>query len=221
MKQLLYILIFTLASLTAAGQDLISRTTEIQAAGGVFYLVDSAAYDNGTAFPDVEVRKTLIGDTSRLLNYLVVEAEKEQRNIALKVAEAFKRGRANAVFNDYRSIYNQVAGKDIFTAMEDRFYDDYRGTYRVFDLAADSSFVASLVRLGADNRYRLEHETTGERWAVFPKSERNFLIAGWQGQNYDMYDDGITRKGGTVRVFEPAGRVGAPGTLRIVKISNR
>lgn len=219
MKHIIYIAALFFA-MPCVSQDLISRTTEIQAAGGLFYLLDSARYDNGTPLPDLDVTRTLIGDTTQLMDYLVLQAEKEQNTISRSMAEAFKRGRANAIFNDYRVIYNQVTGQDIFVALERRLEDAYRGKYRVFDLVADSSFVAYIVRLGPHGRYRLEHETTGERWAVFPKSELNFQINNWQGENYDMYDDGITRKNG-VRVFEPAARVEGAPPIRIVKISNR
>jgi len=217
MKSILFILL--LFPCLINGQDIISKTSTVIAFDGRFYLLDSTLLDNGTNLPGLEVTRQLIGDTSQVAAYLKNKGTQEQNDLSEQMAKAFDRNQVNSNFNNYRSIYQQVTGEEMYIALEDELIDTYRGRYRVHDLVADSNFVANLVRVGPDNRYRLEHETTGQRWAILPKSERNFQINQWQGENYDMYDDGVLRRN-VVRVYQPVGRIEGSPVIRIVKISN-
>lgn len=210
---------FLFLALALAGQDIISRNQSLLNSGGVFYLVDSTAYDNGQALPDLTVTRTLIGDTSQLAAYLKREAIELQNNIAKDMAAAMKRPRANTDFLAYRNIYNTVTGGELFQDIEEDLYQDFAGRYRVFDLAADSNFVATLVRVGAGNRFRLEHNQTGQRWTILPLSRENFRLMSWAGEDIDMYWDFEPRKNG-FRVFEDARRVVGGAVVRIVKIPN-
>lgn len=206
-------------ALALSGQDIISRTTSILNSGGVFYLVDSTLLDNGQPLPDLEVTRRLIGDTSQVAQYLKRQAMNVQEGIAKDVAEAMKRGRANTDFLSYRSIYNTVTGRELFQDIEAETYQDYAGTYRVFDLAADSNFVANLVRVGARRRFRLEHAQTGQQWAILPLTRENFRLMNWNGENIDLYYDREIRKNG-FRVFEESRRVTGEAVIRIVKVPN-
>ena len=212
--------ILLLFSLACKAQDVINRTTTIEAANGVFYLVDSTLFDNGTPLPNLEVKRQLIGDTSAIARFLKDKAVAAQGALAKNIAESFNRGQVNSDFASLRSIYNQVTGGEMYTAIEEEFLDTYAGRYRVDDLQADTSFFANLIRVGADNRFRLEHEVTGERWGILPGSARNFRLQQWQGENYDMYWDGVPRKSGAI-VYHTTAKIEGTPVIRIVKISNQ
>lgn len=214
------IVLILLIPFLATRQDIISRTSTIISFDGRFYLVDSVTIDNGTNLPGLDISRELIGDTSQVANFLQRKSQDEQNELAKDMAKSFSRAQANTTFNNYRAVYEQVAGQDLYIALEDELINTYRGRYRVFDLVADSSFTAKLVRVGPDNRYRLEHETTGQRWAILPKSGRNFQINNWNGSNYDMYDDGVLRKN-VIRIYRDAATVTGSPVIRIVKISNQ
>ena len=214
------IAIAILFALPASGQEVISRARSILNAGGMFYVLDSVLYDNGQALPDLQVSRRLVGDTAQLARHIRGQSISIQEQIAKEVAEAMARNRANTDFLDYRAIYNQVTGREMFEDIEEELYQDYAGQYQVFDLAADSSFSARLVRFGPNNRFRLQHEQTGQRWTVLPLSRENFRLMGWNGEDIDLYWDREQRKG-RIRIFQEPRRISGGPVVRIAKIQSQ
>ena len=234
MKNILLALIILPFSLLS--QDIISEEKSISTEADtvivgsdtitpLYFLTTTLIVDNGTNFPDTIVSRNLFqngskpADSTEVARQLKTSAINGQNRISGQMARVFKRGQANTDFNDYRDLFLSVTSVELYTAIEDDFFNSYDGRYRVYDLIADSNFVANLIRVGVDDRYRLEHETTGQRWTVLPKSRKNFRLNQWNGLNYDLYWDEETRPDGK-RIYQPTERVLGVPPLRIVKLAN-
>ena len=175
----------------------------------IFFRVDLITVENGTAYPDTIEQTTLYkngscpADSLEVLRQLQIEAENIQQKASGLMSRSFEYvRRGHGVYQDVRSAYNDLTGSDLYYHFEDAYAGKFAGagnTYRIVDIQdGASSVLATMIRVGALDRYRLEVNTgepgAGTRYTVIPLSPTSFQINNWTrsggaATNYRLYLD--------------------------------
>jgi hypothetical protein len=203
MKHLSFI-IFSLICFFAHSQEVISETQSIEIQEDTLVFLRSVRItDNGTNYPDTAVTRNFLGDSIAAQIYLRNIAVEEQQFVAARMAVALEARARRSSFNSIDDLYSQIDSISLYERLENDYYPFFQGRYRINDIAADTSWTAVLVRVGAANRYRLEHEGTGERLAFLPRSRNNFQVNNLGGENVEFWFDRIPRNNGN-KVYKSA-----------------
>jgi hypothetical protein len=194
MKKIIIILCLITAFCDLMSQEVISEAIEIEIQEDTLYFLKrTIVSDNETSYPDTSITRTLLGDSTAATNYLFVQGVEGQQQVSARMAQAFLTREKRAAFNELDDLYETIAGEQLTERIEDEYFGQYNATYRVRDIQGDSTFLVDLIRIGSNERYRFEHQETGERWAVLPRSRNNFQVNNFFGETRVFYWDRITR----------------------------
>lgn len=192
-----------------------------------YYKEEMKVTDWGADLPkDTTVIKSLIrngscpADSLEVIRQLFRDAIEIQNRAAHTMNLSFERVRRSAPkYQGIRSVYNNFTDSDLYFANEDRFESVYDSVmFRVVDVTAGTSVLATMRRLGVLNRYRLEVNAgqlgAGTRFSVIPLSTRSFVIV-YGGKTYTMYlDEGVDSR---FPVFRHAGYLEGEDEIRIIR----
>lgn len=218
-------LILLCICLSAFSQEVLSETQTIELQRDTtaedtlayYYLKSVVTLDNGTEFPDTTITRQLLGDSTTATNYVFSRAVENQQYLAVRMSQAFLARQYRGEFNDYDALYDSIAVETLYERLEDEYYPLYNSRYRITDLEGDSTFFCIVVRVGAQERIRLEHEETGQRWAMLLRSRNNFQLNNFFGSTREFYWDRIPRSNGN-RVYKSAAFVEGNHRFIITKL---
>lgn len=238
MKKLLFIILLfvtgfiqaqeqTIETLGVISQEVDTIFCDQDTITKLFLLVQKTTTDNGTSFPNTRVDTTLFmngncpADSLEVKRQLYRDAIEIQNRAARSADLAFENVRRGMPpFNIIRTVYTNFTGENVFRESEDRFWNDYQGSYVIINTSTGARTKATMKRLGAEEVYRLEVDQgetgAGTRYAILPLSQKSFIIRQWEGNDYTMYlDSGIDR---AKPVFRDLGFLTGPGSIIIVKL---
>lgn len=245
MKQITTILLLFLA-LACAGQEqtievlnIFSRPDMVICSGDtispIYFRVERTTTENLTNYPNVSIDTILYqwgncpADSLQVLFQIRRDAEELQNRASGTMSNAFDRARrGHATFLQVRTTHNNFTGEDLYLYLEEEYWPQFQGTYRIVDVQAGTSVLADMIRIGADERYRLEVQDgepgAGTRYTVIPLSRTSFRINAWtpaggSAANFKLYQDrGVDN---TRPVFRENGYIegGADDILRIIKVN--
>lgn len=200
----------------------------------IYFREELLLVENGTEYPDTVEQKTLFrngacpADSTEVARQLEVEARNIQARRAGVMSNAFsavRRGQAD--FQEVRTVFNAFTSSDLYLELEDAFWNNFEGRYRIFDVQAGTSVQADMIRIGATERYRLKvipgEVGAGTRYTVLPLHPTAFQINAWTpsggvAANYYMCQD---RDADNINpIYRENGFLegGTEDQLRIVKI---
>lgn len=199
----------------------------------IFFKKEMEVTDWGVLRKDTVVYTVLFrsgncpADSLETYRQLAVKEIEIQNRAQFAMSNAFSHiRRGHTQFLADRTIINNWTGSDLYIYLEDLFFQSFTGKYRIIDVEANTSVVATMVRVGADNRYRLEVDQgevgAGKRYTVIPLSANSFQINNWASATrpaatFRLYKD--TGTGAKRPVFRTSAFItGTTDVLRIVKI---
>ena len=239
MKKIIIILLTLLPVLIQAQDvtietlDIIPRSIDTIYCNGdtitlAYFNVQKVTTENGTIYPDVRIDTILMQDggcpidSLEILRILFRDATEIQNRAAHFVSESFQSARRDrAQYLQIRSLYNTFSESEMWLQAEASFWSEYEGKYRIVDINDGSSVIATMVRLGATQRYRLEVDEGGKRYPVIPLSRNSFQVLGLPtaalpAANYTFYKD--QKLNARVPVYSQAGYIDGTDVVRIIKI---
>lgn len=194
----------------------------------VFYLVSIESRNNGSMRPDTTLSKSLIkngkcpADSATVADLIMTSALNEQQELAYHMAFALQANDYTQRFNASDELYTGFTGVNLFTGISNKYFQDYRGIYRVFN-TDNTSFFAKVIQV-PNGRLRLQvinsvvdPTPTGTTYVLNPRSNVTFKLVGLGGVNYEF---SLFTQEGDRKLYFPRAKVGAPTSVRIIKIKN-
>lgn len=129
MKQTLFLLLFTLCSLsTFAQRTVVTDTSFISQTSGTYFETRQITYSNGES----SSVKTLIGDTLAVANIYLNAANTEGRQLAAAVALVVNRNTTTANIRRYDNTCASATGRGIFARTQEKLQSKWVGETLTF-----------------------------------------------------------------------------------------
>lgn len=200
----------------------------------IYLNVIKTTTENGTPYPNIRIDSLLFmngicpADSIETLRQVYRDATEIKNKAQFSANRAFEDvRRSTPLYATYRTLITGFTGVDLYILNEDAWFSAWQGEYRIFDIAAGTNVLATLIRVGGANRYRLEINVgfpgAGNRYPLLPytngKSFRilNYPTAALPADNYDLFlDEGVDNRN---PVFRTSSYLIGDEVIRIIKVN--
>lgn len=191
-----------------------------------YFRVTKTTIENSTSIPSVRLDTLIMeqngcptdsAEVARILKRDVVEYSNRVSDILDRSFKFIRGDRAEWVQN--RAVFESFTNSSVNEEIEESYYSTWSGQYVIIDLESGTSTRATLVRVGATNRYRLQvNDSPNTRYAFIPRNNgKHFIFRGADNVNRDMIlDSSSTPKR---PVYREIGYLDGTDKYRIVKIN--